>query len=98
MEKFRQARASDRVPPPRNLFLRYNYMTATHVAFDLVMNVLIAVNMIPIFLELSVPDDSEMMPYLKYINYVYCGVYVVEAIIKVSICLYLIGKKRSGSL
>ena len=84
MEKFRQARASDRVPPPRNLFLRYNYMIATHVAFDAIMNILIAVNMIPIFLELSVPDTVWYMVHLKYINYVYCFVYIVEIIIKVS--------------
>ena len=83
LEKFRQARASDRVPPPRNLFLRYNYMVATHVAFDAIMNILIALNMIPIFLELSVPDTVWYMIYLNYINYVYCFVYVVEIIIKV---------------
>lgn len=60
-------------------------MIATHVAFDAIMNILIAVNMIPIFLELSVPDTVWYMVHLKYINYVYCFVYIVEIIIKVSI-------------
>lgn len=62
-------------------------MVATHVAFDIVMNILILLNMIPIALELSVPDDVWYMIYLKYINYVYCAVYVLEAAIKV----YFIG-------
>lgn len=83
MEKFKQVRASESVPPPRNLFLRYNYMIATHVAFDAAMNFLIAVNMIPISFELSVPEDVSYMKYLKIINYVYCSVYILEMITKV---------------
>lgn len=58
-------------------------MVATHVAFDVTINILIILNMIPISLELSVPDDVWYMIYLKYINYVYCAVYVLEAAIKV---------------
>jgi len=82
LEKFKQVRASESVPPPRNLFLRYNYMIATHVAFDAAMNILIAVNMIPISFELSVPEDVWYMKYLKIINYVYCSVYILEMITK----------------
>ena len=90
LEKFKQARASDRVPPPRNLFLRYNYLIATHVAFDATINILIALNMIPISFELSVSDDVWYMKYLKFINYVYCGVYILEMFIKVSSHLFVI--------
>jgi len=63
-------------------------MIATHVAFDAIMNVLIALNMIPISLELSVPDDIWYMVYLKYVNYVYCALYVLELIIKVSVAMH----------
>ncbi|XP_057290115.1 sodium/hydrogen exchanger 10-like [Hydractinia symbiolongicarpus] len=83
LEKFKQVRASETVPPPRNLFLRYNYLIATHVAFDAVMNALIALNMVPIAFELSVSETVWYMKYLKIINYVYCGVYIMEAMIKI---------------
>ena len=83
---FKQVSAVDRVPPPRNLFLRYNYMIATHMAFDLTMYFLIGLNMIPIAFELNAKNDSVWyMGILKIVNYVYCAIYILEAMIKVFI-------------
>ena len=59
-------------------------MIVTHVAFDATMNILIALNMIPISFELSVSDTVWYMKYLKYINYAYCGIYILEGFVKVS--------------
>lgn len=80
----RQMKAADRVPPPRNIFLRYNYMIATHMTFDILMNVLITLNIIAISVELAVNYDGSLSIYLKYINYVYFNIFILEAIIKVS--------------
>ena len=82
-------KAADRVPPPRNIFLRYNYMIATHMGFDILMNVLITLNMIAIIVELTVDYDGSLRIYLKYINYVYFNIFILEAIIKVSFFLFL---------
>lgn len=76
-------KAADRVPPPRNIFLRYNYMVATHMAFDILMNILIVLNLIAIFIELNADDDAYYLIYLKYINYAYFVIFMLEAIIKV---------------
>ena len=83
--QLKQMKAADRVPPPRNIFLRYNYMIATHVAFDVLMNVLITLNMVAIIFELTADDNASYLVYLKYINYVYFVVFMLEAIIKVCI-------------
>lgn len=59
------------------------YDVAAHVMFDVVMNTLIIVNMVPIILELSSDDDAPYMNILTIINYFYCAIYVAEAIWKV---------------
>jgi sodium/hydrogen exchanger 10/11 len=60
------------------------YRVAMHVMFDAVINVLIILNMIPIIIELTADDDSPYLGVLKTINYVYCAIYLIEAIWKVS--------------
>ena len=60
------------------------YTVAVHVSFDIVMNVLIIINMVPIILELASDDDAPFMPILNKINYFYCSLYVAEAIWKVT--------------
>ena len=59
------------------------YTVAVHVSFDIVMNVLIIINMVPIILELASDDDAPFMSILNKINYFYCSLYVAEAIWKV---------------
>ena len=80
----KQTKAADRVPPPRNIFLRYNYLIATHISFDILMNILIVINLIVIIIELSFTAEPQYLIYLKYINYSYFGIFMLEAIIKVS--------------
>ena len=79
-------KASDRVPPPRNIFLRYNYMIATHVAFDIIMNVLVALNVATIIFELATHQKAWHKEYTKpltYLNYLFCAAFLLEAGIKV---------------
>ena len=83
--QLKQMKAADRVPPPRNIFLRYHYLIATHMAFDILMNILIVLNLIAIFIELTADDDANYLIYLKYINYAYFVIFMLEAIIKVRI-------------
>ena len=59
------------------------YDVAVHVVFDVVINTLIVINMVPIVLELASDDDAPYMNILNIINYVYCSIYVAEAIWKV---------------
>ena len=59
------------------------YDAAAHVVFDVVINTLIIINMVPIVLELASDDDASYMMILNYINYVYCGIYISEALWKV---------------
>ena len=81
----KQIKAAERIPPPRNTFLRYNYLIATHMAFDILVNVLIITNLIAIVIELVITasEYANYAIYLKIINYVYFGLFVLEAIIKV---------------
>ena len=64
------------------------YSVAAHVSFDVVMNTLIILNMVPIILELASDDDAPYMNTLNVINYVYCTIYVAEAIWKVFVFLF----------
>lgn len=59
------------------------YDVAAHVVFDVVINTLIIINMVPIVLELASDDDAPYMTILNNINYVYCAIYVAEALWKV---------------
>ena len=59
------------------------YDVAAHVSFDIIMNTLIIINMVPIILELASDDDAPYMNTLSIINYVYCTIYVAEATWKV---------------
>lgn len=59
------------------------YDVAVHVVFDVVINTLIMINMVPIVLELASDDDAPYMNVLNIINYVYCSIYIAEAIWKV---------------
>lgn len=59
------------------------YNVAVHVVFDVVINTLIMINMVPIVLELASDDDAPYMNILNAINYAYCTIYVAEALWKV---------------
>lgn len=74
---------AERVPTPNNKILSFMYSVAVHVSFDIVMNTLIIINMVPIILELASDDDAPYMKTLNVINYVYCTIYVGEAAWKV---------------
>ena len=77
-------KADELVPEPENRVLLFMYRVAVHVSFDVVMNTLILINMIPIVFELTSPDDAWYMGTLKIVNYIYCVIYVIEASWKVS--------------
>ena len=62
------------------------YVVAVHVMFEVIVNTLIVINMVPIILELSSDDDAPYMGVLTIINYVYCTIYIAEAAWKV--CTY----------
>ena len=55
------------------------------MAFDILVNILIITNLIAIIIELalSASEYDNYSIYLKIINYVYFGLFVLEAIIKV---------------
>ena len=71
------------IPPPDSAIQLFMYRVAAHVMCDVVMNTLIILNMIPIIFELASDEDAWYMGILKIINYVYCCIYVAEAIWKV---------------
>ena len=73
------------IPPPDYPIRRRLYYIATNFWFDTTVNVLIIVNMIPISLELSVDEDVSYFIVLRVLNYIFCSIYVSEAIIKVTI-------------
>ena len=60
------------------------------MAFDILMNILIVINLIAIAIELSTSESASYMIYLKYINYSYFGIFMLEAIIKVNISQFYI--------
>lgn len=66
------------------------YDVAVHVVFDVVINTLIIINMVPIVLELASDDDAPYMNILNTINYVYCSIYVAEALWKVCDVFFLV--------
>lgn len=76
---------TERVPSPNNKILSFMYSVAAHVSFDIVMNTLIIINMVPIILELASDDDAPYMNTLSVINYVYCTIFVGEATWKVCV-------------
>ena len=84
LEQLKHQKPAERIPPPTNKVLSLMYTVAAHVSFDIAMNSLIIINMVPIILELASDDDAPYMNTLNTINYVYCTVYVTEAIWKVS--------------
>ena len=83
MEQLKQTKPTERIPPPNNKILSFMYDMAAHVVFDVVINTLIIINMVPIVLELASDDDAPYMPILNYINYGYCAIYITEALWKV---------------
>lgn len=83
MEQLKQTKPTERIPPPDNKILSFMYDVAAHVVFDVVINTLIIINMVPIVLELASDDDAPYMTVLNHINYVYCGIYISEALWKV---------------
>lgn len=84
MEQLKHQKPTELIPPPNNKVLGFMYSVAAHVSFDIVMNTLILINMVPIILELASDDDAPYIYTLNIINYVYCTIYVTEAIWKVS--------------
>ena len=84
LEQLKHQKPAERIPPPTIRVLSFMYTVAVHVSFDIVMNVLIIINMVPIILELASDDDAPFMPILNKINYFYCSLYVTEAIWKVT--------------
>ncbi|XP_067045427.1 sperm-specific sodium:proton exchanger-like [Acropora muricata] len=82
LEQLKHQKPAERIPPPTIRVLSFMYTVAVHVSFDIVMNVLIIINMVPIILELASDDDAPFMPILNKINYFYCSLYVTEAIWK----------------
>ncbi|XP_068761684.1 sperm-specific sodium:proton exchanger-like [Montipora capricornis] len=82
LEQLKHQKPAERIPPPTNKVLSLMYTVAAHVSFDIAMNSLIIINMVPIILELASDDDAPYMNTLNTINYVYCTVYVTEAIWK----------------
>ncbi|CAH3195691.1 unnamed protein product, partial [Porites evermanni] len=83
LEQMKHHKPAERVPTPNNKILSFMYSVAVHVSFDIVMNTLIIINMVPIILELASDDDAPYMNTLNVINYVYCTIYVGEAAWKV---------------
>ncbi|KAL9955551.1 hypothetical protein ACROYT_G036889 [Oculina patagonica] len=79
LEQLKQTKPTERIPPPNNKILSFMYDVAAHVVFDVVINTLIMINMVPIILELASDDDAPYMNTLNIINYVYCTIYIAEA-------------------
>lgn len=82
----KQTRLKERIPPPNDKIRAFMYVVAVHVMFEVIVNTLIVINMVPIILELSSDDDAPYMGILTIINYVYCTIYIAEAAWKV--CTY----------
>jgi sodium/hydrogen exchanger 10/11 len=74
---------SEIIPPPDHPIRRRLYYIATNFWFDTTVNTLIIINMIPISLELSVDEDVSYFIVLRVLNYIFCSIYVSEAILKV---------------
>ena len=82
----KQTIPKERIPPPNDKIRAFMYVVAVHVMFEVIVNTLIVINMVPIILELSSDDDAPYMGVLTIINYVYCTIYIAEAAWKV--CTY----------
>ena len=83
----KQTKPTEHIPPPNNKILAFMYVVAVHVMFEVIVNTLIVINMVPIVLELSSDDDAPYMETLTIINYFYCSIYIAEATWKV--CTFL---------
>lgn len=75
----KQTKPTEHIPPPNNKILAFMYVVAVHVMFEVIVNTLIVINMVPIVLELSSDDDAPYMETLTIINYIYCSIYIAEA-------------------
>lgn len=83
LEKMKQVHPAERVPAPTNLFLRFCFFIASHVSFDIIMNVAITLNIIPIVLEYVFDPCSAHERILSLINICYFFVFLFEAFIKI---------------
>ncbi|XP_028411372.1 sodium/hydrogen exchanger 10-like isoform X2 [Dendronephthya gigantea] len=82
IESLKKIDPAENIPPPDSPIRRRLYYIATNFWFDTTVNVLIIINMIPIALELSVDEDVSYYIVLRVLNYIFCTIYVSEAVIK----------------
>ena len=76
-------KAKDDVPPPTRKFCHGPYRVVTHSIFEWLFFAIILVNSILTIVELTITDEKGLQA-LQYINYVFCTLYIVEAIVKVT--------------
>lgn len=77
-------KAKDDVPPPTRKFCHGPYRVVTHSIFEWLFFAVILINSILTIVELTITDEKGLQA-LQYINYVFCSLYIVEAIVKVTI-------------
>ena len=82
LEKMKQTNPAERVPAPTSVFLQLCFFIASHVSFDIIMNILIGINIIPIVLEFVFEKCSPHIRILSFINTGYFFIFLFEAVVK----------------
>ena len=83
MESWKKLDPTATIPPPEGHIPRQIYDIVTNFWFDTTVNCLIVINMIPISLELTSDEDDPNFIVLRVLNYIFCFIYVSEAVLKV---------------
>ncbi|XP_071477800.1 sperm-specific sodium:proton exchanger-like [Diadema antillarum] len=88
LEDLISERKTAAIPMPKNRFAKLMYRLAHTTGFEVTINFAIFLNIIPIIMEFSYPDKESaaylrILPYLRYSNFVFFAIYVLEAIIKI---------------
>ncbi len=83
---------------PHNIVLRSVYIISMSSAFEIILNVVIFLNVIAVIAQLvleftncDMPEDQQLVEELVFdcLNYVFIAIYVMEAILKVTVTLFV---------
>lgn len=75
---------SAKAPPrPKYKCLNWSYVVVTHSLFEWLLFGVIVINMIGTIIELSLKNRTGLLV-LQYLNYVFCAIYIVEAVTKLT--------------
>ena len=85
----RLSQPADEIPPPLLSCQVVVYRFVKHPAFDWTILGLILVNVVVIIVELAAPISDDAKAKLKIVNYVFCTIYLVEVIFKVTAVFFV---------